>query len=264
MFSKGSRYRSLSDLIAPNRKGERLLGKELRLIPGTAGQFLHTVHAGDRLDLLAFNYYDDATRWWQIADANPAFPFPGDLLETKPLGAERLVLFIPGFAKRIDDLQQNLTAFGEVERGTVSCFDAKKSETQEPHFIETTLVVSYHKDPSMHRSILTVIEDAGFHVLYAVAHERADTKISEAFTFDDPSVRKAWRELVEGLEELPGMLHVRSLVAESALEIDYNSAALERQSILGLLGQHGFVLDPTSVQAVRIGEKIVIPPNQVG
>lgn len=26
---------------------------------------------GDRLDLLAYNYYGDATMWWMIADANP-------------------------------------------------------------------------------------------------------------------------------------------------------------------------------------------------
>lgn len=31
----------------------------------------HLMSANDRIDSLAFQYYNDATRWWQIADANP-------------------------------------------------------------------------------------------------------------------------------------------------------------------------------------------------
>lgn len=34
-----------------------------------AAQF-HTIVQGDRLDLLAYRYYGDASKWWIIADAN--------------------------------------------------------------------------------------------------------------------------------------------------------------------------------------------------
>jgi len=35
---------------------------------------------GDRLDLIAFDYYGDATKWWAIASANPnAFTYNGSL-----------------------------------------------------------------------------------------------------------------------------------------------------------------------------------------
>ena len=35
---------------------------------------------GDRLDLIAYDYYGDATKWWVIAAANPnAFTYNGSL-----------------------------------------------------------------------------------------------------------------------------------------------------------------------------------------
>lgn len=35
---------------------------------------------GDRLDLIAFDYYGDASKWWVIASANPnSFSFNGSL-----------------------------------------------------------------------------------------------------------------------------------------------------------------------------------------
>jgi len=35
---------------------------------------------GDRLDLIAYDYYGDATKWWTIAAANPnAFKYNGSL-----------------------------------------------------------------------------------------------------------------------------------------------------------------------------------------
>jgi len=35
---------------------------------------------GDRLDLIAYDYYGDATKWWIIASANPnVFEFNGSL-----------------------------------------------------------------------------------------------------------------------------------------------------------------------------------------
>lgn len=31
----------------------------------------HQMVANDRIDTVAYQYYNDATKWWQIADANP-------------------------------------------------------------------------------------------------------------------------------------------------------------------------------------------------
>ena len=40
---------------------------------------IHIVKEGDRLDLLAYTYYGDPTKFWLICDANQAM-FPPDLL----------------------------------------------------------------------------------------------------------------------------------------------------------------------------------------
>src|SRR6266542_2938191 len=72
MFAKGSRYRNLPESSPVDADGERKRGKQLRLIAQPESQFLHAVQEKDRLDLLAYKYYGDPTRWWQIADANAA------------------------------------------------------------------------------------------------------------------------------------------------------------------------------------------------
>src|SRR5690242_1422136 len=93
MFDKSSRYARLTESSPVNADGERLRGKDLRIIPQSDGTFLHTVQSHDRLDLLALKYYGEPTRWWQISDANPDFPFPVDLLDRGPIYEETLGLF---------------------------------------------------------------------------------------------------------------------------------------------------------------------------
>jgi len=39
------------------------------------------VKQGDRLDLLANRFYRDSRLWWLIAEANPDYLYPDDLLE---------------------------------------------------------------------------------------------------------------------------------------------------------------------------------------
>ena len=150
MFSKSSRYRNLPESSPVNAQDERLRGKELRLLPPTPGRFLHTVHENDRLDLLAFKYYGDTTRWWQISDANPEWAFPPDLLDRGPAAEELLVMRPVGFAERVDELRIALSAFGEVHREETSSFDETVVRT--PEFLEATLTVIYTPSPHGNRS----------------------------------------------------------------------------------------------------------------
>lgn len=50
---------------------------------------IHTVLAGETLDLLAFRYYGREDLWWRIADANPGLVppdiAPGSTLAIPPL-----------------------------------------------------------------------------------------------------------------------------------------------------------------------------------
>jgi hypothetical protein len=51
-----------------------------REIPLPPASVIHTVGAGDRLDLLANRYFSDPFQFWRIADANPALT-PEDVLD---------------------------------------------------------------------------------------------------------------------------------------------------------------------------------------
>jgi nucleoid-associated protein YgaU len=81
-FPPHSRYASTEVVtdIDPSGDERRYLCR--RFVPSTAGQATiaeHLVVAGDRLDLLAQQYYGDPLLGWRIADANLADD-PADLV----------------------------------------------------------------------------------------------------------------------------------------------------------------------------------------
>jgi nucleoid-associated protein YgaU len=78
---KGSRYeRVAAEAYVVDTPGGLRRALPPRLAPPTPGRMLHTVVAGDRLDLLAYRYFGDPLRFWLIADANDEVD-PEDLLE---------------------------------------------------------------------------------------------------------------------------------------------------------------------------------------
>jgi nucleoid-associated protein YgaU len=80
MFFKGSRYEHVKDYVALDVRGNRNRVKRTRLIPQQPKKaFNYIVKEGDRLDLLAYTYYDDPTKFWLICDANQ-FMVPHELL----------------------------------------------------------------------------------------------------------------------------------------------------------------------------------------
>ena len=260
MFSKGSRYRNLPESSPVNAEGERLRSKELRIIPATAGRFLHTVREGDRLDLLAFKYYGDETKWWQICDANQTLLFPTDLLDRQPVMEERFVLMHSDFVMRFKDLLEAFSNCGEVIPPMVSSFDGKEKPGK-PDFLESTVVVVYEPLPTTRKQILDQIKDKKFHFLHAFAWT-IETNTAEAFTFDDLMVKSNWQSLVDKLVATPGILQAQSIVTEATLRVVYNSAILPGETILAQVKTGGFDIQESSTFS-RIGTKIIIPPNQI-
>jgi hypothetical protein len=92
MFSKISRYRTLPDVVTTDARGRTVSSKALRLLPAVTGTFLHTVEGVDRLEHLAFKYYQQPRNWWRICDANPAFMSPQGLLGKEPIVTARFPL----------------------------------------------------------------------------------------------------------------------------------------------------------------------------
>jgi nucleoid-associated protein YgaU len=76
-----SRYRLLPVALEPDAAGVEHPAIPARPVPPAdpaSSRYLHTVVAGETIELLAFTYLGSSSAWWLIADANPAV-FPLDL-----------------------------------------------------------------------------------------------------------------------------------------------------------------------------------------
>ena len=81
MFFKGSRYERLAkrSLVVTDARGQDHTVLPIRFLPPTPATYRHTIAANERLDLLAYHFYQNPEKFWLIADANPAMD-PDDLL----------------------------------------------------------------------------------------------------------------------------------------------------------------------------------------
>lgn len=80
MIFKGSRYERMGTYQAVDADGQTVRALAIRFIaPAPAGYF-HTLIEGERLDILAYNFYRNPEKFWLIADANSEMD-PSDLLE---------------------------------------------------------------------------------------------------------------------------------------------------------------------------------------
>lgn len=275
MFTKGSRYQNLDESSPTNAAGERLRGKNLRYIPDTEGSYQHTVREGDRLDLLAYKYYSDPTRWWLISDANPEQLFPTDLLDRSPVVGKRLSLVHSTFRGRLALLRQDLLASGKF----ISLEELYTNESG-GDFLQSTVAVEYQptsedqtaseaqSTSTPHAFVLQELasERINFHLLESHAWRSSvepDASIVEAFTFDDANAVAKWHELIEALKQLYGMLGVRSRVMEATLDIFYIEPKIANEEIVKLVVDKGFVLTELTVLSSRAGARIVVPPNQI-
>jgi hypothetical protein len=64
-----------------DRSGNQIAYTLLRITPNTQAIQAHIVKQGDRLDLMAFTYYNDPEQFWRICDGNSAMR-PDDLTAT--------------------------------------------------------------------------------------------------------------------------------------------------------------------------------------
>lgn len=69
MFLESSRYFKQKTVDFITKTGRQVKAITLRRIPEVSGDST-IVKGNDRLDVIAHRQYDDATRFWHIADAN--------------------------------------------------------------------------------------------------------------------------------------------------------------------------------------------------
>ncbi|WDP91219.1 MAG: hypothetical protein HUN04_16560 [Desulfobacter sp.] len=85
MFLNHSRYGNAQG-FSPGNTQSFFPGVRPRPVSTPPGIIEHIVRQGDRLDLLAAYYYNDARLWWRIADANPEFIFAGLMVAPEMAG----------------------------------------------------------------------------------------------------------------------------------------------------------------------------------
>lgn len=117
MFTKGSRYRKLPEVVLAGADGRPRRAVEPRPLPPAPGVLLHTLAEGERLDTIANAYYRQPRKWWQICDANPEFLSPLALLGQEPLATARFPLALASRCTQApwDALLRALTALVGVE-----------------------------------------------------------------------------------------------------------------------------------------------------
>jgi len=93
MLDDRSRYRQARAYVSEETGRPAFSGSRPRDIRSLEGVIEHTLQKGERLDLLAREYYGDSRLWWRILDANPQVFFGGTA--TLDALAGRVIL-IPG------------------------------------------------------------------------------------------------------------------------------------------------------------------------
>lgn len=75
-----SRYANVPTTVVTTSDGESVNARLVRFtLSAPATVRLHIVRPAERWDLLAYRYYGDSSRWWEIADANPELFDPRSL-----------------------------------------------------------------------------------------------------------------------------------------------------------------------------------------
>jgi hypothetical protein len=246
MYSRGSRYRQVPTSVHLTASGERTLSTELRAIPSRSGRFVHTVRERERIDLLAYRYYSDPTRWWQIADANPGQPFPLDLVDRRPYVEEDLPIARASHEQALALLIQDLAAIGPTVRGASDLMSA-------------TLTVRHG---GARATAVAAVGARGFRLLSSFGFD--DGGPVEELVIEDPASKLAWAQLLASVTQLPGLRTVVPMERNAGLRLDYNQAMLTREALLAEISRHGFSpLAGSAQRKERVGAGILIPADQV-
>jgi hypothetical protein len=268
MFSKISRYRNLPDVAVQDAKGRVLSARSLRLQPEVSGTFRHTVEEADRLDHLAFKYYDQPRDWWRIADGNPEFLSPQALLGDEPRSTIRLPLRwegpSPPWSELLRALQQRPgveTAFfgaPELPQAAVEVVQGRPAFTVDPAL--TTELDAGVRTQTVTAALAAALSAEGVRLTGGqppgVRLEKVDAvtwRVTEL-----PS----WR--IHGFHHFPdeALLQVdeSALHCHWVLTVTYNTLTTSAGDLRVLVEQRGFTArHPTEVG--RIGKPIVIPPR---
>jgi hypothetical protein len=173
MFSPDSRYFALPDVVAAETDGRVLASKSLRPLPEPVEALLHIVKQTDRLDHLAFTYYEQSRDWWRITDANPGHLSPQALLGKGPQVTMHVPVMWAGPAPPWSDLLN-------IIRGLVGVDEARFGTSAQP--VASEQIVDRQKLTEIDPELTTALDDSVRAQAVTPALARALTANGIAFT----------------------------------------------------------------------------------
>lgn len=180
MAHRYSRYRTSAVLPAPDARRRVFATTDLRALPATPGRFRHVLSEGERLDQLAYKYYEEPLLWWHICDANPEFLSPLALLGQEPVVATRFPLRAspggnsPDWPKLIRGLSGLVGVEDVAVEETIDYLTTIESVEIAPQAVRNvpiiqerfkrTLLVSYNNRATAAAALIEAIRAAGLEI----------------------------------------------------------------------------------------------------
>ena len=180
MADRHSRYRASAVLPAPDARGRVSASTDLRALPATPGRFRHVVSEGERLDQLAYKYYEEPLLWWHICDANPEFLSPLALLGQEPVVATRFPLRgspggnSPDWSKLIHALSGLVGVEDVAVEETIEYLTTFEPVEIAPHAVrkvpiaqervKQTILVTYNNRATAAETLIEAIRAAGLEI----------------------------------------------------------------------------------------------------
>lgn len=264
MFSKISRYRNEPDDVTVDARGRTLESKGLRLLPEVTGAFLHIIEAGDRLDHLAYKYYNQSRNWWRIIDANPAFLSPQALVGGEPRTTLHFDVTWSGPSPPWTDLLQALRQGPGVETALLGDGEQPMSEAEvvqgPPAFDLAPALVAALVASARAQQLTPPLEAAllaeGISFAAEVRLEQPDAVTWYLYDLQTLAVFTIQHFPDEALLRIYTSAIRYAWVVEVAVNTTTTSEAEARTLIEG----QGFTV-AASTEIGRVGKAIVIPPR---
>lgn len=166
MIQEDSRYFALPEISVRDPQGviRRSVAPRLRSYAQGGLRALHTIRQNDRLDALAQQYFQDSREWWRIADANPAFLSPRELLSDGVFHRCDIMLLAPQAWRRAD-LQRELAREAGVVK--IVIFSATTRDAR-----RFRLLVQYNRILFSETALVNRLTDDGCEILELRREER--------------------------------------------------------------------------------------------
>lgn len=265
MFSKSSRYKKLDDVVFPDPKGREFASKAMRLLPVVEGVLEHVVEDSDRLDHLAYKYYQQPRSWWRICDANPAFMSPRSLIGKEPIKVAKLPVVYVGVSVPWHILKPLLFTHVGVEEVLFGT-DDQPLPNEELFDGVILFSIAVGMDAEIENSIYlqeltpvlsTAMSDAGFPVSSNIHIVKTS---DNRWELTDQSNNSIFVFRIEGVEL---NVYQGNIKHDWTIIIKYNEINISESELVDIVDASDFTSE-TSSEIGRMGKTIAIPMKTNG